>query len=112
MDTTGHCRMSARPLFPLPPADGNLTVRQQHALDLLTATPEGLRSIDLGREIHIAKGCPYCSNERTCKYAHSAGEEVGRQLRRRDLAIKRKSGLWQLIRPVRDPDPGELPVGF
>lgn len=104
--------MSARPLFDAGPATGNLTDRQQHALTLLTAHPDGLRSIDLGRELHIAKGCPYCTPERLCKFAHSTGEEVGRQLRRKDLAIKRKSGLWQSLLPPAERDIGELPEGF
>lgn len=102
--------MTDRPLFPPPPAIGNLTHRQQLVLELLHAHPEGLRSSDLGREIHIDSGCPYCSPDRLCKYAMTAGEEVGRQLRKRDLAIKRKqSGRWQLLRPARQDDDTDIP---
>lgn len=105
--------MSARPLFDAGPATGNLRQREQDALDHLAAHPEGVRSIDLGRALHMLRGCPYCSELRACKFAHSAGEEVGRQLRRRDLAIKRRSGLWQLLHPpVRERDSGTFPSDY
>lgn len=100
-------------LFDPGPATGNLTHRQALVLELLRANPQGLRSSDIGREIHMAKGCPYCSPERLCKYAMTAGEEVGRQLRKRDLAIKRKaSGRWQLLRTVRVGDSNDFPEGY
>lgn len=105
--------MSARPLFDPGPATGNLREREQIALDHLTYMhPKGVRSIDLGRAIHLARGCPYCSETRLCKYAMSTGEEVGKQLRARDLAIKRRTGYWQLTRPPvtgHNPATAEIP---
>lgn len=108
--------MSARPLFNPGPATGALTDRQQHALDHLTENPAGVRSTDLGAYLHQALGnrCS-CTPDVRCKYAMSEGERVGKQLRARELAIKRKSGLWQLMRPVRVPDNPDIdpfPDGF
>jgi hypothetical protein len=109
--------MSARPLFDPGPALGGLTDRQQEALDHLQHHPEGVRSSDLGRYLHMRRGCPYCSPERLCKYAMSTGEEVGRQLRKRDLAIKRReSQKWQALVGVVDgridPSTSDWPQGF
>lgn len=87
------------------PATGNLNPRQQLFLDLLRDTPEGLRSIDLGREIHIQlASCAYCQDNRLCSFAFGEGERIGKSLRDRDLAIKRKaSGKWQLLHPPAQP---------
>jgi hypothetical protein len=103
-------------LFPLPPATGNLSSREQLILDLLTANPEGLRSSDLGAHIHQATDSPCpCSDTVRCKWSRAEGERIGRMLRRRDLAIKRKTGRWQLTRPPvqgYDPSTAPLPDGF
>lgn len=104
--------MKPRTLFPLPPATGALTIKQEDALEYIASQPTGARSIDLGRHLHILRGCPYCNPDRSCKYAHTTGEEVGRQLRKRELAIKRKTGLWELLPAARPRDSGELPEGF
>lgn len=109
--------MSAqRHLFTPGPADGKLTDRQQHALDHLTANPAGVRSSDLGAYLHQALGirCS-CSETVRCRWSMSEGERVGKQLRQRGLAIKRKSGLWQLTRPPvtgYDPKTADWPEGF
>lgn len=103
-------------LFKLGPATGGLTERQTAALEHLQAHPEGVRSIDLGVFLHQSLSVPCsCSTaavtQVACKWASSDGERVGKQLRQRDLAIKRKSGKWQSL--VRQPsDPGQLPEGF
>lgn len=104
--------MSAQPhLFTPPAADGRLTDRQAFVLDLLNAEPAGLRSIDLGRELHLQFGCRHCSTTSTCQYAFTEGERVGKSLRARDLAIKRRTGRWQLLNPPKQPF-DDLPEDF
>jgi hypothetical protein len=101
-------------LFTPPPADGNLTDRQTLVLQLLRDNPDGLRSSDLGAFIHQATNAPCpCSHDARCKYAMAEGERVGKQLRKRDLAIKRKTGRWQLTRPpVQGYDPTSSTIPF
>jgi hypothetical protein len=101
-------------LFRPPPADGNLTDRQTLVLGLLRDNPDGLRSSDLGAFIHVATGAPCpCSHDVRCKYALTEGERVGKQLRKRDLAIKRKTGRWQLTRPpAQGYDPGTADIPY
>jgi hypothetical protein len=100
-------------LFPLPPAEGALTPRQAHALQLLRQTPEGLTSAELGREIHLNNGCGYCTTD-PCKWASPAGQELGRSLRKRQLAIRRKNGRWQALTGVvvDGYDPATAPLPF
>jgi hypothetical protein len=106
-------RSGVKSLFALPPADGNLTDRQTLVLQLLRDNPDGLRSSDLGAFIHQATNAPCpCSHDARCKYAMAEGERVGKQLRKRDLAIKRKTGRWQLTRPPAqgyDPTSSTIP---
>jgi hypothetical protein len=101
-------------LFTPPPADGNLTDRQTLVLQLLRDNPDGLRSSDLGAHIHQATNAPCaCTHDVRCKWAMSTGEAVGRALRKRDLAIKRKTGRWQLTRPpVTGYDPTSSHIPF
>lgn len=87
------------------PALGNLTDRQACALTILQAHPEGLRSIDLGRELHIALAtCRFCTPTVWCRFAHSSGEEVGKALRARGLARKPRGRWVSLVRPAAPPE--------
>lgn len=107
------------PLFRPGPATGNLSKRQQLVLDLLRDHPEGLRSIDLGRHLHqiFTDNCycgftdPNTGRITACQYARGEGERVGKQLRARDLAIKRRTGRWQLLHPPTTPF-DTFPPGF
>lgn len=103
--------MTSRPLFDPGPATGNMSSREQIALDHITDHPEGVRSTVLGVHIHRVLAVPCgCGPNVICKWAMGDGERVGRQLRKRDLAIKRKaSGRWQLIQPVRPVDDSDIP---
>lgn len=100
-------------LFPLPPAEGALTPRQTRALELLRANPEGLTAAELGREIHLHNRCRYCFTQ-PCKYAATTGQELGKALRKRQLAIRRKNGRWQALTGVAQEgyDPATAPLPF
>lgn len=107
--------MTTQPhLWKLQPSTYGLTPKQELVMSLLQASPDGLRSSDLGRALHLDGHAPCaCSSRSFCKWAMSTGESVGKQLRAKDppLAIKRKSGKWESLVPaVRDT--GELPEGF
>jgi len=102
-------------LFPLPLQE--LSDKQQIVMDLLQANPTGLRSGELGALLHQAESVPCsCSPVSQCKWAHSDGERIGKQLRALEpaQAIKRKSGHWQSTVPVpaSERDTGTLPEGF
>jgi hypothetical protein len=103
-----------RALFDPGPATGGLTDRQALVLQLLRDNPDGLRSSDLGAFIHVATGAPCpCSHDVRCKWARAEGERVAKSLRQRDLAIKRKTGRWQLTRPpVTGYDPTSSHIPF
>ena len=116
--------MTDRTLFPLGPALGNLSARQEIVFELLQAFPSGVRAIEAGNYLHRVKTnpCLYCSEERTCQYASRDANDILRSLSRpteanprgRGLAIHRKSGLWQSLAPVPvgERDLGELPENF
>lgn len=100
--------MRDRTLFPLPPATGNLTPTQQRVLSMLQERPEGMRALDVGVALHTEDGCRYCSPTSACKWAHTNATAILKALRKKGLAIHRKSGLWQpLVRAASDP--GEIP---
>lgn len=108
--------MTDKTLFPLGPATGNLTARQQTVLDILHAHPDGARAIDVGAQLHVALGrsCG-CTSTVTCRYAMGEAGELLRGLRRRDLAIQRRSGRWELMHPPvtgTDPSTTPFPDGF
>lgn len=100
------------------PATGAMTDLQQLALDHLTANPAGVRSSDLGAYLHQAmtKRCACTADVGACKWAMSEGERVGKQLRKRGLAVKRKAtGRWQLTHPPItgiNPSTAPFPEGF
>ena len=106
--------MNDRTLFPLPPATGNLTERQQTVLAMLQAEPAGMRALDIGIALHLADGCDYCRVNAACKYAHPNATAILKALRKKQLAIHRKTGLWQSLVPVpaSERDTGELPPGY
>lgn len=88
--------MSEPTLFTPPPADGKLTARQAHALDLLEHHPAGLRATDVGVDLHQAFNNPCsCGPAGACKWAMAAGLDVLRALKRRGLVRQRKGGSWQ-----------------
>lgn len=100
--------MTDRTLFKLPPATGNLTPRQAQVLAMLQASDGGMRALDVGVTLHMADGCSYCSPQRACKYASTNATAILKALRKKNLAIHRKTGLWQAL--VRAPEPpGEIP---
>jgi hypothetical protein len=85
-------------LFKPGPADGGLTDRQQLVLDMLEQNPHGLRPFDIGVALHQALSNPCsCAPGHACKWAPTDALGVLRSLRKRELAIGRKSGLWQLM---------------
>lgn len=108
-----------RHLFTPPAAD--LSDKQQQVLEILQAHPQGLRSTDIGRQLHMARNAPCaCSastsadSTATCRWAFSDGERLGKQLRRLDppLAIKRRTGLWELTVAGRPHDVGTFPTDY
>lgn len=103
-----------RHIFDPGPATANLTDRQQQVLALLQAEPAGIRTLDVGIAIHTADKCAYCSPSSACKYAHPNALSILRALRKKNLAIQRKSGLWQSNAPVptSQRDTGSFPEGF
>lgn len=106
---------AARPLFDPGPATGNLTAKQQIILAHLQAHPGGLRAIDIGRHLHLERGCPVCLPDRTCQYASRDANVVLEQLGTsgRRLVIRRRTGLWQLVHPpVTGYDPPTAPIPF
>jgi hypothetical protein len=73
-----------------------LTERQQHALEQIEAADGGLASDELGAVLHERRGkhdrgvrCDWCATE---------GRSVGVELRRKGLAVRRRSGMWQSLR--------------
>ncbi len=110
--------MKDRTLFPLPPATAGLTDRQTIILELLQQHPDGLRAIDLGRHLHIERGCPTCTPNRTCQYATRDANQVLATMgtSTRQLVIRRRSGLWEALVGVQDgrydPARAEWPAGF
>jgi hypothetical protein len=104
------------------PADGNLSDDQHHILTILHANPEGMRTLDIGRALHLEGRyqCRTCNQQRTCDFASPHALRVLGQLgtpttvnpRGRGLVVRRKTGLWQLVQPlVRSGgrDSGEIP---
>ena len=78
--------MSVR-LFDPGPADGNLTERQQRALDAIKGAGwHGLRSDELGAVIHSEKH----SIHTICDFCLTTGQELGDALRKKQLAQQRR----------------------
>jgi len=105
--------MKDRTLFPLPAATGHLTDRQTTILEHLQQHPAGLRVIDIGRHLHITRGCPSCTDTRTCQFASRDATQVLGTMgtRTRQLVIRRRTGLWEALVGVQDGryDPGTAP---
>lgn len=100
-----------RHLFTPPAATGNLTDRQATVFQMLQDAPQGLRALDIGIALHVEDKCRYCSPTSACKYAHTNATAILRALRKKQLAIHRKSGLWQpLVPAVRDS--GTFPTDY
>lgn len=105
--------MNDKTLFPLPPATGALTDRQATVLAMLQSEREGMRALDIGIALHQADGCRYCSPQSACKYAHTNATSILRALRKKGLAIHRKTGLWQsLVRASETADTGTFPIDY
>lgn len=104
-----------RTLFPPGPATGGLTAKQETVLAILTDHGP-LRAIDVGALLHQARKTPCaCGPGRTCKWAAGDAGDVLRALRKRDLAIQRRSGQWELLQPPitgYDPKTADWPEGF
>jgi hypothetical protein len=102
-------------LFPLPPADGNLTERQSFALDKLRAQlPDGLTADELGALLCERRG-KHDAGIR-CTWCASAGREVLSALRDRGLVRRRRGGLWlSLAQGAEKPpkhDPRTAPIPY
>jgi hypothetical protein len=106
-------------LFDPGPADGNLTERQQRALELIRAAGyDGLRSDELGAAIHQPK---HGLNDR-CDFCLSTGQELGDALRRKQLAQQRRRRtdndvtytVWTVAGDLRKPVERDyqLPEGY
>jgi hypothetical protein len=104
-------------LFDPGPADGNLTDRQQRALDLIRAAGwDGLRSDELGAALHAGK---HPLNQ-PCDFCLTAGQQAGDALRRKGLAQQRRRRtpqdvtytVWTVAGDLRKPverDNQEIP---
>lgn len=75
-----------------------LTERQEFALRAIEAEDGGLASDELVAVMHERRGkhdrgvrCSWCSTE---------GKGVAGELRKKGLAVRRRSGLWQSLRPL------------
>jgi hypothetical protein len=79
--------VSEQRLFDPGPANGNLTDRQQRALDLITTSGyAGLMTDELGAALHYPK---HGLNDR-CEFCGATGHEVGAALRARGLVQQRR----------------------
>ena len=104
--------VTAQPhLFKPGPATGNLTDRQATVLAMLQAEPAGMRALDVGIALHAEDGCSYCTPQSACKYAHPNATAILKALRKKNLAIHRKTGLWQALVPAGR-DTGTFPPDF
>lgn len=102
-----------RQAFDPGPAMGDMSPREHAAYLLLCARPSGVTSTELGVHLHTALGTPCaCSPTSICRWAHGDGERVGKQLRRRRVAFKRKHTRWTLTVAARPHDTGTLPSDF
>lgn len=101
-------------LFAPGPATANLTGRQAAVLAMLQAEPAGMRALDIGIALHLEDGCRYCRPNAACKYAHTNATSILRALRKKNLAIHRKTGLWQSLAPVpaSERDTGTFPDSY
>ena len=100
-------------LFKPGPRDGHLTDRQQLVYQLLRDHRDGITALEAGLAVHELTRCPYCQNG-ACRYARETGNDVLRSLSKRGLAIRRRTGRWQLRhRPLAEaPDPSTDPIPF
>ena len=109
--------MTEKTLFPLPPADGNLTGRQSIVLDYLKNNPAGATATEIGVNLHLEadQRCP-CSHDRACKWAMADALNVLRALRKRGLVTQPKGRPWQLkdARTARPAgyDPSTAPIPY
>lgn len=102
-------------LFSPPPADGNLTRRQQTVLQILERDGKTDKHT-AGRELH--HNCRWCERARrrqfnqlaTCEYASDDGRDVLDALVKRGLARKRRGGVYEAVRGR--PGQGDLPAGY
>jgi hypothetical protein len=102
-----------RQAFDPGPALGNLTDREQTAIQLLQARPHGVTSTELGVHIHTTLGVPCaCSPASICRWAMTDGETVGKQLRRRKVAFKQAHTHWTLRVAARQHDTGAFPEAY
>jgi hypothetical protein len=111
--------VSEQRLFDPGPANGNLTDRQQRALDLITAAGyAGLMTDELGAALHYPK---HGLNDR-CEFCGATGHEVGAALRARGLVQQRRRRapggdvytVWTVAGDLRKPVDRDysLPEGF
>jgi hypothetical protein len=79
-----------------------LTERQQHALEAIEAADGGLASDELGAVMHERRG----KHDRgsRCDWCQQEGQGVAGELRKKGLLVRRRSGMWQSLRPLESRD--------
>jgi hypothetical protein len=99
---------AATPLFALPPADGNLTWRQQSVLDLVRAHgSRGIPSEQAGALAH-AQSSKH-GQETRCRFCRDDGRSILVALRKRGLVKQRRAdGFWTT--PSAPPESGYDPA--
>lgn len=98
-------------LFRQLPGVPTLTDRQAFALAELERVPDGLPADEVGARLHERRG-KHDAGVR-CEWCPTDGRAVLVELRHKGLVVRRRSGLWQLLRRATGPaDFGEFPEGF